>query len=828
MAVNDALCDLTGFTREELLLATCKDVSDLRHVEEEPATTQTDFRALVENVHEVFACYDLDLRFTYVSPVIERWVPLRAEDMVGKSNAGAGFSPDLAELFDEVLHRTLETRAPFAFEYRIAGHDGELVAETHVYPELDAEGRPVALMSITRDVTARARAEQAVRESEAKYRALVERANDAVLLIDAEQCLFANAAAARLSGYAEDELPGLPLATVVAPSAREQLLDRARRRLAGEDMPATYVTDLVRKDGSVIKAEVSAGVIPYEGATANLLIVREVTERERAAAALRRSELMHDTAERVAQTGSYRWDIAGEEVTLSPEMFRLFDVDIDAFDGDFTAVVASRVHPDDSDDVLRAIDESRRSGEPAPLCFRVVHGDGSTHVLEGESHLETGEDGRPLAVVGYYRDATESREAERVLRETEARFRSLFEESPVPVFEMNASALADLLADPSQDRLAAWAARLAADDPRVDEITGVHVVRANQAAVALCRAADAGELAAQFERCLTPHLLATLPSLVDELAAGARRFTRRTRIRTFDGESRTVDLHGSVVAGHEQSLGRVLVSFIDLTEIVHAETEIRRLNAVLEERVASRTAQRDALNRELEAFAYSVSHDVRAPLRAIDGFSAMVMEDAAEKLTAGDVAHLRRVREAAQRMGRLIDDLLGLSRMSRRDLVRSMVDVSALAAEVGEELAEEEPARQVELEVEPGMQAHADPVLLRVVLRELLENAWKFTAREETAQVQVGRSHAHDPGAAFFVRDNGAGFDPRFAGHLFGAFQRLHPVADFPGDGIGLATVQRLVARHGGSVWAHSAPGEGATFWFTLPDEPAKVGRAEP
>jgi len=170
-------------------------------------------------------------------------------------------------------------------------------------------------------------------------------------------------------------------------------------------------------------------------------------------------------------------------------------------------------------------------------------------------------------------------------------------------------------------------------------------------------------------------------------------------------------------------------------------------------------------------------------------------------------------------MGALIDDLLGLSRVSRQELLRSAVDVSALAAEVAAELRAEEPARQVELSVAPGMTAVADQVLLRIILRELLANAWKFTAGRDPAHVEVGRAGGDDTETAFFVSDDGAGYDARFAGHLFGAFQRLHPSADYPGNGIGLATVQRLVARHGGSVWADGRPGKGATFWFTLPDE---------
>ena len=226
--------------------------------------------------------------------------------------------------------------------------------------------------------------------------------------------------------------------------------------------------------------------------------------------------------------------------------------------------------------------------------------------------------------------------------------------------------------------------------------------------------------------------------------------------------------------------------------------------------------------RELEAYAYSVAHDVRTPLRAIDGFSAMVLDDDGPRLSAASVEHLERAREAAQRMGRLLDDLLGLSRVSRYELHRSRVDLSAQVAEVAAEVATDYPGRSVEQSIHPGMTADADPTLTRMIVRELLANAWKFTGLRETAHIEVG---VDDSGATpvFFVRDDGAGFDMRAAAHLFGVFQRMHPSDQFPGHGIGLATVQRLVLRQGGRVWAEAEVDKGATISFTLP-APTAVG----
>jgi len=246
-----------------------------------------------------------------------------------------------------------------------------------------------------------------------------------------------------------------------------------------------------------------------------------------------------------------------------------------------------------------------------------------------------------------------------------------------------------------------------------------------------------------------------------------------------------------------------------------AERQLEALNADLERRVRERTDELEAANTELEAFSYSVSHDLRAPLRALDGFSLALLEDYGQDLEGDAADYLRRIRAASQRMGRLIDDLLMLSRMTRRGMTWERVDVSALARSIGDELSDDDPGRQVRFTVMPNMTADGDAQLLDVALRNLLGNAWKFTSRTEGARVDVG-TEARGEGLVFFVRDNGAGFDAQYADKLFTPFQRLHGDDEFPGTGIGLATVQRIVRRHGGRVWAEGATGKGATVWFTL------------
>lgn len=305
------------------------------------------------------------------------------------------------------------------------------------------------------------------------------------------------------------------------------------------------------------------------------------------------------------------------------------------------------------------------------------------------------------------------------------------------------------------------------------------------------------------------------PEILDRLIRGEKVDHFDSVRVTKDGHHVPVSLTISPVkdaSGHIIGASKIAR---DISERKQAEDEIHRLNTELEQRVLERTTHLTSIIKELDAFNYSVSHDLRTPLRAMDGFALAIQEDYADKL--GDKGHhyLERIRAASQHMGHLIDDLLRLSRLSRAEMAHKPVDLSSLAREIVAELKEVQPEHQVECIIEEGLIVSGDARLLRAALQNLLGNAWKFTGKQPHPRIELGMTQ-HNGIQAYFVRDNGAGFDMKYVNKLFRAFQRLHDVTEFEGTGIGLATVQRIIQRHGGEVWAESAVDRGATFYFTL------------
>ena len=384
------------------------------------------------------------------------------------------------------------------------------------------------------------------------------------------------------------------------------------------------------------------------------------------------------------------------------------------------------------------------------------------------------EQGQVVAAATTARDITAQKQAERALRESEERFRVAITNSKISV------AMVD------RDLRYTWVSN-APRDLQLGKLLGRRMEEVNPAEGAL-------EWSAAKQRVL-------------DTGAGIRE---EVPLRLADG-MHYFDLTAEPLRDQDGEIIGVTSAAIDITDRKHAEEDMKAMNEMLA-RHAARLAE---TNKELEAFSYSVSHDLRAPLRSINGFSLALLEDYGDRLDEDGRDYLNRVRAASERMARLIDDLLQLSRVSRAAINREELDLSAMAREIAATVKDSEPERDATFVIEDGMTAHGDRALLNLVIENLFRNAWKFTSKHPTARIEFGRTQV-DGSTAFFVRDDGAGFDMKFSEKLFLPFQRLHSVTDFPGTGVGLPLVQRIIDRHGGRVWAEGEVEKGATFYFEL------------
>jgi len=641
---------------------------------------------------------------------------------------------------------------------------------------------PIQVFSSISDITRLKMTQTALSKSESNFKSMLQTTMDGVWLTALDgSFLEVNEAACLMLGYSREELLGMKVSHIEALEAPEVTQGRINR--LRQEGSALFQSQHRRKNGVRFPVEVSITLLPDSDHI--VVYVRDITSRKQTEQGLLETMQRLRLATASANMGVWDWNIQAGSMTWDDRMFELYGVTRAGAQGTMQDWLAG-LHPEDRERAVAECEAALKGEATFDTEFRINRPDGTTLWIKADGLVVRDGNGSPLRMTGLNRDITEHRRSEDALHRSEWMLREA----------QNAGRVGCYVLDINKRT---WESSQA-----LDEIFGI----------------DAS-YPRDFKGWLdlvAPDLREDMSNYFQDIKHNLGYFNHDYRlIRSKDGQERWVSHHGKFEWDSDGNPILMLGTVQDITERKAAEVEIQHLTEELEQRVKDRTAQLEAANQELEAFSYSVSHDLKGPLRGVDGFSQALVEDYQDRLDETGKHYISRIRAGTQRMGQLIDDLLKLSRVGRSELNLAETSVSDLCTQVLDELTTRAPERRLEVSIQPCLSAWADPNLLQVALENLLRNAWKFTSKREGARIEVGETTASSGERVFYIRDNGVGFAMEHVGKLFNAFQRLHSASEFDGTGIGLAIVQRIINRHGGRVWAEAEPSNGATFFFTLP-----------
>jgi PAS domain S-box-containing protein len=688
------------------------------------------------------------------------------------------YTPESRPVIRDAVQRAIEEGQPFDLELSIVDAQGTLLWVRAIGQVEIQDGRKLRLLGTFQDITERKQAEENLR----RFELLSEHSRDIILFMGNKdgRILEANAAALQAYGYSRAELLSLTVRDLRAGDTSDLANQMAQAEAGG----ILFETVHRRRDGSTFPVEVSSQGATIGGTRMLISIVRDITERKQAEQALQlKDELLHLTSE-MAKVGGWEFDAETGNGTWTDEVARIHGLEPNQETN--VEIGLSFYTGESREKVEQAVKEAVELARPYDLELEMITAK-SAHKWVRTMGLPIIQDGKVIKVQGIFQDITERKQIEQALQAAHAELELKVQERTAALSEANA--LLQALMDHMPEQI-------------YFKDTQSRFIRNSRSQANLLGLNDPSETVGKTDFDFFPHAAQAYAEEQEVMRSGKPLVDFEEWVVWPDGREMWVSTTKVPLRNAEgQTMGIFGISH-DITGRKRAEQAIRQLNTSLERKAEELVAA----NKELEAFSYSVSHDLRAPLRAIDGYTRILVEDYEEKFDAEGRRICGVISAEARRMGQLIDDLLAFSRLGRKEMFTSKIDMKALAISVFEELAREPERERIDFQIGKLPGAKGDLSLMHQVWVNLLSNALKFTSKKELATIEVGSKQTREENI-YFVRDSGAGFDMEYANKLFGVFQRLHGESEFEGTGVGLAIVQRIIRRHGGRVWAEGEEG---------------------